>query len=83
MITPKFDISQDDLHLFIKVHISNIRFSTGNLDISINNNLVNFSLLPYYLRLTFNEGEDLMSEEDIVSQNMIQEVGQADRKSVV
>lgn len=77
MITPKFDISQDDLHLFIKVHISNIRFSTGNLDISINNNLVNFSLLPYYLRLTFNEGEDLMSEEDIVSQNMIQEVGQA------
>lgn len=77
MITPKFDITQDDLHLFIKVHISNIRFSTGNLDISINNNLVNFSLLPYYLRLTFNEGEDLMSEEDIVSQNMIQEVGQA------
>ncbi|KAL6930885.1 hypothetical protein ACO0R3_004008 [Hanseniaspora guilliermondii] len=77
MITPKFNISQDDLHLFIKIHISNIRFNTGNLDISINNNLINFSLLPYYLRLTFNEGEDLMSEEDIVSQNMIQEVGQA------
>jgi len=37
--------------------------------------MVNFSLLPYYLRLTFNEGEDMMSEEDIITQNMIQEVG--------
>lgn len=75
MLTPKFDISQDDLHIFIKVHINNIRFSTSNLDITINNNMVNFSLLPYYLRLTFNEGEDMMSEEDIITQNMIQEVG--------
>lgn len=75
MLTPKFDITQDDLHIFIKIHINNIRFSTSNLDITINNNMVNFSLLPYYLRLTFNEGENMMSEEDIITQNMIQEVG--------
>ena len=75
MLTPKFDITQDDIHIFIKIHINNIRFSTSNLDITINNNMVNFSLLPYYLRLTFNEGENMMSEEDIVTQNMIQEVG--------
>ncbi|KAL6929975.1 hypothetical protein ACO0SA_001381 [Hanseniaspora valbyensis] len=74
MLTPKFEITQDDANLFIKIYINNIRFNTGNLDITINKNMMNFTLLPYYLRLRFNEKELLMSEEDIARENMIQEV---------
>ncbi|OBA26870.1 hypothetical protein HANVADRAFT_24190 [Hanseniaspora valbyensis NRRL Y-1626] len=64
MLTPKFEITQDDAHLFIKIYINNIRFNTGNLDITINKNMMNFTLLPYYLRLRFNEKELLMITQE-------------------
>lgn len=74
MLTPQFEITQDDEHLYIKIFVSNVRFSSSNLDITINRHMVNFTLLPYYLRLKFNDNELLMSEEDLVKGSMIQEV---------
>ncbi|XBW35169.1 hypothetical protein QEN19_000730 [Hanseniaspora menglaensis] len=77
MLTPQFSITQDDEHVYLEILISNIRFNTSNLDIAINKNMVNFTLLPYYLRIRFNEEELLMSEEDLAQNNMIQEVTDA------
>ncbi len=37
--------------------------------------MVNFSCCLITWDWLFNEGEDMMSEEDIITQNMIQEVG--------
>lgn len=74
MLTPQFEITQDNEQLYIKIFINNVRFSSSNLDITINKNMVNFTLLPYYLRLRFNENELLMSEEDLLKESMIKEV---------
>lgn len=53
MITPRFDIEQDDEFLNIKVSINNIRFSASGVEININENVLIFHLSPYYLRLRF------------------------------
>lgn len=53
MITPQFDIEQDDEFLNIKIRISNIRFSSNSVEINIDGNLLIFHLSPYYLRLRF------------------------------
>ncbi|CCH62181.1 hypothetical protein TBLA_0G02410 [Henningerozyma blattae CBS 6284] len=53
MITPKFDINQDEEYIYIKIKISNIRFSAAGLELVVQENLVIFHLSPYYLRLRF------------------------------
>ncbi|AJR47882.1 BCN_G0027480.mRNA.1.CDS.1 [Saccharomyces cerevisiae] len=53
MITPRFSITQDGEFIFLKIFISNIRFSAVGLEIIIQENMIIFHLSPYYLRLRF------------------------------
>ncbi|CAD6619215.1 XXYS1_4_G0054950.mRNA.1.CDS.1 [Saccharomyces cerevisiae] len=53
MITPRFSITQDEEFIFLKIFISNIRFSAVGLEIIIQENMIIFHLSPYYLRLRF------------------------------
>lgn len=53
MITPRFDIEQDDEFLNINIHINNIRFTSSGVEVNINENVLIFHLSPYYLRLRF------------------------------
>ncbi|AET38800.1 Hsp90 cochaperone SHQ1 Ecym_3309 [Eremothecium cymbalariae DBVPG len=53
MITPKFNVNQDEEFIYIKLHISNIRFNAPGLEIVVDGNLFVFHLSPYYLRLRF------------------------------
>lgn len=53
MITPRFDIEQDDEFLNIKISINNVRFSSSGVEVNINENVLIFHLSPYYLRLRF------------------------------
>ncbi|CCD23397.1 Hsp90 cochaperone SHQ1 NDAI_0B03630 [Naumovozyma dairenensis CBS 421] len=55
MLTPKFEVTQDDEFLYITIHISNIRFNASGLELIIDENLFIFHLSPYYLRLRFPE----------------------------
>lgn len=66
MITPRFELDQDDDFVYIKIHIANIRFSAAAIEMVVNDNVFVFSLPPYYLRLRFPkplvENEDANSE---------------------
>ncbi|CAI4401005.1 ALI_HP2_G0021400.mRNA.1.CDS.1 [Saccharomyces cerevisiae] len=53
MIIPRFSITQDEEFIFLKIFISNIRFSAVGLEIIIQENMIIFHLSPYYLRLRF------------------------------
>ncbi|QHS73919.1 Hsp90 cochaperone SHQ1 [Saccharomyces paradoxus] len=53
MITPRFNITQDEEYIFLKIFISNIRFNAMGLEIVIQENMIIFHLSPYYLRLRF------------------------------
>ncbi|KAK5779244.1 hypothetical protein RI543_003132 [Arxiozyma heterogenica] len=65
MITPQFDIEQDDEFLIIKIRISNIRFSSNCVEININGNMLIFHLSPYYLRLRFDH--NLVDDERAIA----------------
>ena len=68
MLTPRFELDQNDEFVYLKIHISNIRFSAAAIEMVINDNVFVFSLPPYYLRLRFPksliENEDATSEFD-------------------
>lgn len=51
MITPFFNINQDEEFIFIEVKISHVRFSAQNIEMVVQNELFVFSMTPYYLRL--------------------------------
>lgn len=53
MLTPRFDVTQDEEFIFVKVYISNVRFSASGVEMVVNDNVLIFSLPPYYLRLRF------------------------------
>ncbi|KAG7840386.1 hypothetical protein KL942_002337 [Ogataea angusta] len=53
MITPRFEVSQNDEFVVIKVRISNIRFSSKAVEMVADDDKFIFSLPPYYLRLRF------------------------------
>lgn len=71
MLTPRFDLSQDEEFVYITVHIANIRFSAAAIEIVVNENVFVFSLPPYYLRLRF--PKPLIETEDATSQFVPQE----------
>lgn len=66
MLTPRFELDQDEQYVYIKVFIANIRFSAAAIEMVVNDNVFVFSLPPYYLRLRFPkmlvENEDAHSE---------------------
>lgn len=66
MITPKFEITQNDTHLFVKVHIASIRFSSSNVEVNVTGNVLIFHLAPYYLRLRFDKP---LQEESEIEEN--------------
>ncbi|EGW33370.1 uncharacterized protein SPAPADRAFT_55254 [Spathaspora passalidarum NRRL Y-27907] len=51
MITPFFEVTQDDEFIYINVKISHIRFSATQIEMIVDNELFIFSLPPYYLRI--------------------------------
>lgn len=53
MLTPRFELDQDEDFVYIKIHVSNIRFSASAIEMVVNDNVFVFSLPPYYLRLRF------------------------------
>lgn len=53
MITPFFNISQDEEFIHIEIEISHIRFNAKTIEMVVNGPLFIFSLPPYYLRLKF------------------------------
>ncbi|GMM27605.1 Hsp90 cochaperone [Martiniozyma asiatica (nom. inval.)] len=53
MLTPRFEVSQDEEFIYVKIHISNIRFSAAAVEMVVNDSVFIFSLPPYYLRLRF------------------------------
>lgn len=55
MITPRFEVTQDDTHLHIKIYITSIRFSADAVEVNVTGNLFIFYLSPYYLRLRFDQ----------------------------
>ena len=55
MITPRFEIEQDDEFLNIKININNVRFTSSGVEVNINENVLIFHLSPYYLRLRFDQ----------------------------
>lgn len=65
MLTPRFELDQDDEFVYLKIHISNIRFSAAAIEMVINDNVFVFSLPPYYLRLRF--PKSLIENEDATS----------------
>lgn len=66
MITPRFSITQDEEFIFLKIFISNIRFSAVGLEIIIQENMIIFHLSPYYLRLRF--PHELIDDERSIAQ---------------
>lgn len=66
MLTPRFELDQDDSFIYIKIHISNIRFSAAAIEMVVNDNVFVFSLPPYYLRLRF--PKQLIESEDSTSE---------------
>ncbi|CAB4252865.1 similar to Saccharomyces cerevisiae YIL104C SHQ1 Chaperone protein required for the assembly of box H/ACA snoRNPs and thus for pre-rRNA processing [Maudiozyma barnettii] len=77
MITPRFEITQDDSYLFVKVHISSIRFNSNNIEVNVTGNVLIFHLAPYYLRLRFDnplqeepELEDDSNDSNITEKSM-------------
>ncbi|SMN20586.1 similar to Saccharomyces cerevisiae YIL104C SHQ1 Chaperone protein required for the assembly of box H/ACA snoRNPs and thus for pre-rRNA processing [Maudiozyma saulgeensis] len=77
MITPRFEITQDDSYLFVKVHISSIRFNSNNVELNVTGNVLIFHLSPYYLRLRFDnqlqeepELEDDSTDSTITEKSM-------------
>ncbi|CCK70458.1 Hsp90 cochaperone SHQ1 KNAG_0E01960 [Huiozyma naganishii CBS 8797] len=61
MLTPKFDITQDDEFIHVKIYISSIRFSSHGVEVVIDGNTLIFHLAPYYLRLRFDN--ELVEDE--------------------
>ncbi|UCS20455.1 uncharacterized protein HLK63_G02651 [Nakaseomyces glabratus] len=53
MITPKFEVSQDDDFVYVNIKITNIRFNSGGLEVVVDKTMLFFYLSPYYLRLRF------------------------------
>ncbi|RLV96055.1 Protein SHQ1 [Spathaspora sp. JA1] len=51
MITPFFEVSQDDEFIYINIKISHVRFSSTQLEMIVDQELFIFSLQPYYLRI--------------------------------
>lgn len=51
MITPYFDINQDEEFVLIDVKISHVRFDAKNIEMVVQDELFIFSLVPYYLRI--------------------------------
>ncbi|ONH74563.1 Protein SHQ1 [Pichia kudriavzevii] len=66
MLTPRFELNQDEEFVYIKIHISNIRFSAAAIEMVVNENVFVFSLPPYYLRLRF--PKQLVENEDATSE---------------
>lgn len=66
MLTPRFELNQDDTFIYVKIFISNIRFSAAGVEMVINDNVFVFSLSPYYLRLRF--PKSLVENEDATSE---------------
>lgn len=66
MLTPRFELKQDDEFVYITVFISNIRFSAAAIEMVVNDEVFVFSLPPYYLRLRF--PKPLVETEDATSQ---------------
>lgn len=62
MITPKFEVTQDDEFVYVNIKITNIRFDSGGLEVVVDKNLFVFHLSPYYLRLRF--PYDVLDDED-------------------
>ncbi|ODV58134.1 Hsp90 cochaperone SHQ1 ASCRUDRAFT_78056 [Ascoidea rubescens DSM 1968] len=65
MITPAFDLNQDDTFLYINVKLPSLKFNSRDLEISITDNIFIFYLDPYYLRLTFSPNELLINNSDL------------------
>ncbi|TID25459.1 hypothetical protein CANINC_002937 [Pichia inconspicua] len=66
MLTPRFELKQDDEFVYITVFISNVRFSAAAIEMVVNDEVFVFSLPPYYLRLRF--PKPLVETEDATSQ---------------
>ncbi|KAL3230702.1 Protein SHQ1 [Nakaseomyces bracarensis] len=62
MITPKFEVTQDDAFIYVNIKITNIRFDSGGLEVVVDKNLFVFHLSPYYLRLRF--PYEVLDDED-------------------
>lgn len=62
MITPKFEVTQDDSFVYVNIRITSIRFDSGGLEIVVDKNLFVFHLSPYYLRLRF--PHEVLDDED-------------------
>ncbi|KAH3665593.1 hypothetical protein OGAPHI_003781 [Ogataea philodendri] len=71
MITPRFEVSQDEEFVFIKVFISSVRFSAAALEMTADDEKFIFSLPPYYLRLRFSGGlvDDERAKAEFVTNN--------------
>ncbi|CDR38643.1 CYFA0S02e04038g1_1 [Cyberlindnera fabianii] len=55
MLTPRFTCRQDDEFVYIDITVSHIRFDAPGVQIVVENELLVFSLSPYYLRLRFDK----------------------------
>lgn len=53
MLTPRFNVSQDDEFVFLIIKVASIRFNATALEMVVNENTFVFHLSPYYLRLRF------------------------------
>ncbi|PVV04323.1 hypothetical protein BB560_001171 [Smittium megazygosporum] len=51
MITPKFEVTQDESFVFVVIHI--FHFRANNVELDVNGNEFRFFASPYYLRLRF------------------------------
>ena len=77
MITPRFEITQDNSHLYVKVHITSLRFNSDSIEVNATGNVLIFHLSPYYLRLRFDhplqeepEIEDSTDDKTITEKSM-------------
>ncbi|ODV90354.1 hypothetical protein CANCADRAFT_2082 [Tortispora caseinolytica NRRL Y-17796] len=66
MITPRFDVSQDDLNVYVNVKATALRSADVELDVT--DNLLVFHYAPYYLRLRF--PGDLVGDDVKASYNL-------------
>lgn len=62
MLTPFFEVSQNDEFVIISAKIPNLKFNNKSLQLTVDGPLFIFYLSPYYLRLRFNQ--QLLNEED-------------------
>lgn len=68
MITPQFEVTQDEEFIYVNIKITTIRFSSDAVEVQANENVLIFHLSPYYLRLRFDHNliDDERSEAKFV-----------------